>query len=123
MPRAAPLPVLLILLGSCGGSGAEALGAPVDASRAVPVSAALSLPAGAEVTLRGSIQEVCTSAGCWFVLRSDEGDELRDLFVDLQPRADFRLDQDAIGRSAVVFGSLAGVGPDRELHALGLRFE
>src|SRR5262245_49230298 len=105
MPRAA---ALLLVLSACGRSGAEALGAPVDPSSARPVSEALALPAGTEVTLRGSVQEVCTSAGCWFVLRSVEGDELRDLFVDLQPQAGFRLDQGALGRAALVRGTLVG---------------
>lgn len=114
---------LLLALSACGRPDAVALGAPVDPAQAVPLSAALALPAGSEVTLAGRVEEVCTSAGCWFVLRAVEGEELRDLFVDLQPSASFRLDASARGRGALVRGTLAGEGPDRELHALGLQLE
>jgi hypothetical protein len=119
MPRAA---LLLLALSACGGPGALELGAPVDPAHALPMSEALALPAGSEVTLKGSVAEVCTSAGCWFVLRSVEGDDLRDLYVDLQPTT-MRLDPSAVGRAALVRGKLAGEEPDRELQALGLRLE
>ena len=121
MPRA--LALLLLVLPACGRTDPAALGAPVDAASARPLAEALAAPAGSEVVLKGSVQEVCSSAGCWFVLRSVEGGELRDLFVDLEPAATFRLDQSALGRPALVRGTLAGEGPDRVLHASGLRFE
>jgi hypothetical protein len=101
---------------------AAALGAPVDASAAIPFDAALGRPPLAEVTLRGEVAQVCTSAGCWFTLRERTADAFRELHVDLLPAADFRLDASAVGRTVVVRGRLGGE-PERELHALGLRFE
>jgi hypothetical protein len=101
---------------------AGALGAPVDVSAVVPVEPALELPPGSEVTLRGEVQSVCASAGCWFTLRRRSGELFRDVHVDLQPAAGFRLDASAVGRTVVVRGRLAGE-VDRELHALGLVFE
>jgi len=116
MTRAA---ALLVFLAACGG----ALGDPVDVSQAIPLAEALALPRPAEVTLRGEVQEVCRSSGCWFVLRETSGADFADLYVDLQPRASFRLDASAVGHTAVVSGTLVGEGPDSALHAAGLRLE
>ena len=116
MTRAA---ALLVLLAACGAE----MGEPVDVSHAMPVAEALTLPRPAEVTLRGEVQEVCRSSGCWFVLRERYGSDLVDLFVDLQPRAQFRVDPSYIGHTATVCGTLVGEGPDTVLQASGLRLE
>lgn len=108
---------LLVFLAACGGR----LGDPVDVSQALPLTEALALPRPAEVTVRGEIQEVCRASGCWFVLRETRGSDCADLYVDLQPRASFRMDAGNVGHTAVVRGTLVGEGPDSELHASGLR--
>lgn len=107
----------LVFLAACGGR----LGEPVDVSQVVPLADALALPRPAEVTLRGEVHEVCRSAGCWFVLRETNGSDFADLYVDLQPRADFRVDDSYVGLEAVVRGTLVGEGPDTVLHACGLQ--
>jgi hypothetical protein len=118
------LALLLALSSGCSDasdtSGPTVLGSPVDDASVVTLETALQKAPPAEVTLRGEVQQVCTSAGCWFTLRERTGDSSRDLRVDLLPAADFRLDQSAVGKTVVVRGRLAG-DPDRELHALGLR--
>src|SRR5687767_4882957 len=100
MPRSARVPAALLLgLAACGPPEPLVLGAPVDPAEVIPLSEALALPASSEVTLAGEVGEVCASAGCWFVLREVAGGELRDLYVDLLPAADFRLDASALHRS------------------------
>lgn len=122
--KQALLSLSLLLLGACGGSAdaKTTLGATVDAGAVIGIQEALGQQPPAEVTLRGEVQEVCTSMGCWFTLREKSGDATRDLHVDLATAAGFTLDQDAVGRTVVVRGKLAG-DPDRELHALGLVME
>jgi len=110
---------LLLFLTACGGK----MGEPVDVSRTMPLAEALALPRPAEVTLQGEVQEVCPSSGCWFVLRERYGSDLVDLFVDLQPRADFRVDPSYIGHTATVRGTLVGEGADSKLQAVGMIIE
>ena len=112
-----------LALPACGGAtGPEELGRPVDEAAVVQLADALDLESPVEVTLRGEVQEVCTSAGCWFVLRERRGDNLNELRVDLLA-TDIRLDQSARGREVVVRGELSGEDPDRKLRAVGLRLE
>ncbi len=108
--------------GACGRPAELDLGLAVDAAAAQALSTALAAPAGEEITVRGTVQEVCEASGCWFVLRAREGEQLLDLRVDLLP-AGLAVDRHARGRTALVRGRLAGAGATRELVAQGLSLE
>ncbi len=115
-----------ILNTACDSSPPEALGEAVDTSQTVSLAELLSesdIPTGSQVVVSGSVVQVCRSAGCWFVLGQDIGEEHHELYVDLKPAASFTLGTTAQGRRVTLQGLLTGTPPDLELHASGLVFE
>ena len=75
------------------------------------------------MTASGRIGEVCRSAGCWFVLQDAGESGSVEVLVDLKPRASFTVPRSVEGRPAVVRGTLVGVEPDLQLHAVGIAVE
>jgi hypothetical protein len=95
----------------------KTFGAPFTVERAVPASAVLTDPAahaGHPVRLEGELTEVCQKAGCWAVVRDDEGRVLR---VTMKDHA-FGIDKDTAGRRCDVEGELVSkpVDPERLAH-------
>jgi len=117
----------VIQLTSVGcGPGRLEFGEPVDETRARSLSDVLRDPEsieGAAVVVSGRIGEVCTTAGCWFVLQDVDHGKVYDLFTDLKGGATFTVPKSIRGRLAVVSGTLVGAKPDLKLNAIGLIVE
>jgi len=120
--------VALAVCAACSGGGRREWGEPFDTSRAIPLAELLAAPADPApgmVTVRGTIGEVCRSAGCWFVLQDPDpaAGEMREILVDLKGGADFTVPTSIRGRRAVVRGRLVGEAPDLRIDALALVVE
>lgn len=102
MIRPGTVLVALALLTGCKGSDVALYGQERDTKELVTRSAALtSQVADGDVTVRGTVGEVCP-AGCWFMLLGE--DTLA--YVQLDAGRNFVIPHESTGKSAVVEGAL-----------------
>ena len=118
--------VLAALLAACSDPEPREYGEAVVVDAAVPLSRLLErkdVGPDETVTVSGRIGEVCTSAGCWFVLEEVSDGKVYDVMTDLTAAAGFTVPLDVRGREAVVTGRMVAREADLELQAVGLRVE
>lgn len=91
--------ILITIFTSCGSNGQY--GQPFEATKAVPVTQALSMfneKGSTEFIIKGEITKVCQTEGCWFYYKTDTS----ELFVDFGHK--FEIPMNSTGKTAVAKG-------------------
>ncbi len=123
MPRifCAPL-ALCFLLVACNRAGVvndDVYGSAEDTMDAVPVEAVLAEPGsytGNQMSIAGTVHEVCQMNGCWLMLRSAETEAGLRVHTEMTDNGEYKftVPKDISGRRVVAFGRVDPV--DAEAH-------
>ncbi len=112
--------VFLIVAGLCVAD--LQLGEPLTLSEPMDVGKLLAAPddyVGKTVQVRGKVTEVCRLAGCWIMLRGDEGSMVRIKVAD----GEIVFPRESPGRAAIAEGKFARFELSREKAAAAAEHE
>ena len=101
----------------CSEPATRQLGTPFDDGAVATVALARQTNVDSKIILRGTIQEKCPVAGCWFVLHDSEG----TIKVDTK-NAGFAVVDIPLQSTITVAGRVVTNGGERFIDATGLRY-
>jgi uncharacterized protein YdeI (BOF family) len=111
------LPAILVLLAGCSEGETRQLGRSFEDHTVATVTVARQTNAEASIILRGIMMQKCPVAGCWFMLRDDDG----TIKVDTK-NAGFVVVDVPLQSTVTVVGRVMTNGSERFIDATGLRY-